>query len=99
MKAAIDRLPCFAAIVSAKCTGRRDRDEDPIRISRIDNDAVQAHAAGAGLPVRPGAVTAQSGKLVPCLPAVGGTEQCGIFNAGVNRVRIRRAKVRDARLV
>src|SRR6185295_5769041 len=88
MKTAIDGLPGFAAIVRAKCTGRRDRDENAIRISRIDNNAVEAHPACAGLLLRPRTVTAQSGKLVPCPPAVAGTKQGSIFDPGVNRIRI-----------
>src|SRR5690242_17402894 len=89
MKAAVDRLPCFAAILGTKCPGRRDRNENSTRISRIDKNAMQAHAACAGLPLRPGTVTAQPGKLVPVSPAVAGTKQGGIFDAGIDRVRVR----------
>ena len=59
---------------------------------------MQAHAAGAGLPMRPGAVAAQAGKLVPCFSAVGRAEQGGVFNAGIDGVGIgeRRFEVPDA---
>ena len=59
---------------------------------------MQAHAAGAGLPLRAGAVAAQAGELLPGLPAVGGAEQRGVFDSGVDRVRIgeRRLEMPDA---
>ncbi len=31
---------------------------------------------------------AQSGELLPCLPAIGGLEECGVFHPGVDRVGI-----------
>ena len=67
-------------------------------IARIQKDRVQAHSAGARLPARPRAVAAQSGKLLPGLPAVGGAEQGGVFHSGVDRVRIgqRRFQMPDA---
>ena len=67
-------------------------------IARIENDRVQAHPAGARLPVGPGAVAAQSGEFLPGLPAVGRAEQGGVFHPGVDRVRIgeRRFEMPDA---
>ena len=67
-------------------------------VAGIEEDGVQAHAAGAGLPFGAGAVAAQAGQLVPGLAAVGGAEQGGVFHAGVDRVRIgqRRLEVPDA---
>ena len=67
-------------------------------IAGIDQDRVQAHSAGARLPVWPRAVAAQSGQLLPRLSAVGRAEQGGVFNAGVDRVRIgqRRFEMPDA---
>src|SRR4051794_26552679 len=49
---------------------------------------MQTHPAGAGLPVWSGAVTAQSGELVPRLTAIRRAEHRGIFDARVNRIRI-----------
>src|SRR5256886_1266714 len=46
------------------------------------------HPAGAGLPLGPRAVAAQSGELLPRLAAVARPEQPGVFHAGVRRVRI-----------
>src|SRR5208283_3248460 len=54
----------------------------------IENDGVQAHASGARRPLRPGAVAAEAGKLLPVLPAVGSAEDGGVFDARVNRIRI-----------
>ena len=67
-------------------------------IARVEQDRVQAHAAGAGLPVRTRAVAAQAGKLLPGLPAVGRAEQRRVLDAGVDGVRIgqRRLEVPDA---
>ena len=61
-------------------------------------DRVQAHAAGAGRPLRAGAVAAQAGQLVPGLAAVGRAKDRRVFDAGVDRVRIgeRRLQVPDA---
>ena len=78
--------------------GGRDGDEDALGIARIEQDRVQAHAAGAGLPLGPRAVAAQAGQLVPGLAAVGRAEQGGVLHAGVDGVRIgqRRLEVPDA---
>ena len=82
----------------AEGAGRGDGDEDALGIAGVEEDGVQAHAAGARLPAGPGAVAAQPGQLLPGLPAVGGAEQGGIFHAGINRVGIvrRRLKMPDA---
>ena len=49
-QAAIHRPPRLAAIVGAEDAGRGDRDEDPPGLGGIQEDRVQAHSAGAGLP-------------------------------------------------
>src|SRR5207249_1734945 len=59
-----------------------------LRIFRIKNNGVQAHAARSRLPLGAGAVAAQAGEFLPVLAAVGGAEDGGVFHAGVNRVRI-----------
>src|SRR5256885_2372717 len=86
MEAAIDWFPRCTVVVTAKCTRCRDCYKDPFAIPGIQNDRVQAHAPGAWLPLRAGAVTAQSGKFSPRLTPVGGPEQCGIFDAGIDSV-------------
>ena len=67
-------------------------------IARIEKDRVQAHPAGARLPLGPCAVAAQSGEFLPRLPAVGRAEQGGVFHPGVNGIRIgqRRFEMPDA---
>ena len=50
-EAAVDWLPRLAAVVGAKRACRRDCDENPVRIARIDQDCVQAHATGSGRPM------------------------------------------------
>ena len=59
---------------------------------------MQAHAAGAGLPLGAGAVAAQAGQLVPGLAAVGRAEQGRVLHAGVDGVGIgqRRFEMPDA---
>ena len=59
---------------------------------------MQAHPARARRPRGPRAVAAQTGKLLPRLPAVGRAEQGRVFDPGVNRVRIgqRRFEMPDA---
>ena len=61
-------------------------------------DGVQAHAAGAGRPVGAGAVTAQAAEFAPGLAAVGGLENGGILDSGVDRVGVgkRRFEMPDA---
>src|SRR2546425_13359829 len=65
-----------------------DGDVDPFGIARIEKDCVQAHPASPGLPFGPCAVAAQSGELVPSFRAVGRAEQGGVFNPGVDGIRI-----------
>src|SRR6266498_396106 len=88
MEAAIDWFPSCTTVVTAKCTRCRDGNKDPFPILCVQNDRVQAHSPGARLPLSPSAVAAQSGKFSPRLTTVGRTEQCGIFNAGIDSVWI-----------
>src|SRR3954454_20512307 len=99
LQAAVDRLPRLAAVRRTEGPGRGDRDVHPLRVARVEDDRVQAHAARARLPVRPGTVIAQTGQLLPRLTAVDRAEECGVFNAGVDRVWIgqRGLEVPDAR--
>src|SRR5208283_4386285 len=88
MQTAVDRLPCLAAVVGAEGARRRYRDVDPAGITGIENDGVQAHSTGAGLPLGAGAVAAQAGKFVPTRASVGRAEQGRVFDSRINRVRI-----------
>src|SRR5205814_2088453 len=74
-EAFVDGLPGFARVGGAESTGGGDRDIDTIGIFLVENDGVEAHTAGAGLPFRAGAVTAQSRKFVPVFAAIGGFEE------------------------
>src|SRR5437764_124395 len=87
-QAAIDGLPGFASVIRAECAGCGNSDPNSFWIAGIENDGVQAHSAGARLPLGTGAVAAQSGEFVPARAAVGGAEDGGVFDSGVNRVRI-----------
>ena len=73
-QAAVDGPPGLPAIVGAKGARGGDGDEHAVGIGLIENDGMQAHAAGSRLPARPGAVAAQSGKFLPGQAAVGGAE-------------------------
>src|SRR6185295_19537012 len=88
MEPAVDRLPILAGVVGAKRACGGDGDDNALGIAWIDDDRLQAHAAGAGLPRRTGAVAAQPGNLVAVLPTVGRAEERGVLDAGVNRVGI-----------
>src|ERR1700731_5260666 len=70
MQTLVDRLPTFSTVVGTKCACRGNRDEDSLRIFRVEQNRVQTHSACARLPLRSGAVTAQSGQLFPRLPAI-----------------------------
>src|SRR5262249_39258540 len=91
-------LPGRAAIVGPEGARRRDRDEHPLRVARIDQDGVKTEAARARLPVWSGAVIAQPGQLVPVPAAVGRAKHRRVFHAGIHRVGIRlgRLEVPDA---
>ena len=94
----VDRLPGLAAVIGAEGARGRDGDVHALRIVGIENDGVQAHAARARLPLRAGAVAAQAGEFLPGLAAVGGAEDGGVFDAGVDGVGIgqRRLEMPDA---
>ena len=68
-------------------------------LRRIEQDRVQAHPAGAGLPGRRRSVGPEPRQLVPCLAAVGGAEERGVLHSRVDRVGIarRRLEMPDAR--
>ncbi len=87
-QAAVDGLPGGAGVVGAEGAGGGDGDEDAVGIGGIEEDGVQAHAAGAGLPGGAGSVGAQAGELCPVSAAVGGTEERGVLDAGVDVVGI-----------
>src|SRR5713101_5643403 len=70
----VDRLPGLSAVVAAERAGRGDGNKNSAVIFWIQQNRVQAHSAGARLPVRAGAVSAQTRKLVPGLSTVGGFE-------------------------
>ena len=80
--------PGFAAVVGSKGAGGRDGDEHAVGIGRIEEDGVQAHAAGSRLPARPRAVAPQAGELRPRLPTIGGAEQRGVLGAGIDGVGV-----------
>src|SRR5207237_3951028 len=88
VEAAVDRLPRLAGVIAAEGARGRDRDEDPLGMARVDKDRVEAHPACSRLPRGPGAMAAQSGQLLPGLPAVARAKQGGIFDPREDRVRI-----------
>ena len=98
-EAAVHRPPRLAGVVAPERARRRDGDEDPLGMARIDQDRVQAHPAGTRLPGGRRGVLAQSGQLLPGLAAVDRAEQGGVLDPGVDRVRIgqRRFEMPDAR--
>ena len=87
-QALVDRQPARAAVVAAERAGGRDRHVDPVGVDRVEDDRVQAQAAGAGLPRRTGGVVAERGELLPLLAGVTGHVQGGVLGPGVDRVRV-----------
>src|SRR5438105_9813978 len=67
MQTLVDRLPTLPAVISAECARGRDRNEDSLRIFWIEQNRMQTHSARARLPLRSGAVPAQSRELFPIL--------------------------------
>ena len=63
LQAALIGFQVCAAVVGAEGARGRDGDEDALRVGRIEQDRVQAHAAGAGLPEI--AFGARAGRAVP----------------------------------
>src|SRR5262249_10030262 len=97
-QALVDRLPALAAVVGPEGPGRRDRDVHAVFLRGVDQDRMEAHAAGAGHPARAGAVAAQAGQLVPGLATVGRAEQRRVLDPGVHLFGVaqRRLEVPDA---
>src|SRR5271157_3970382 len=87
-QATVDRFPRLAGVVAAEGARSRDGNVDPPGIAGIEKNCVQAHPAGAWLPLGARAVAAQPGEFLPRLPAVGRAEQGGVFHPGVDGVRI-----------
>src|SRR5580704_4302589 len=79
----VDRPPRLSTIICPERASRRDRNEDPAGITRVKNDRVQTHPAGARLPVRPRAMSPQPRKLLPVLSAILGPEQRSILHSGI----------------
>src|SRR5262249_24196269 len=98
LQAFVDGVPRGAGVVGAEGAGGGDGDVHAVRVRWIEEDGVQAHAAGAGLALRPAAVLTQALELIPGLPAVGGFEERGVFHAGVVGIGIgeRRLEMPDA---
>src|SRR3982750_4400836 len=70
MQSLIDRFPRLSAIIGAERSGRRDRDENALRIFWREENRVEAQSTSTGLPFRAGPMTAQSGQLLPILTAI-----------------------------
>src|ERR1043166_4880169 len=84
----IDGLPVFSAVVTAKRSRRRNRNEDAPWILGVQQNGMQAHSASARLPLRTGSMAAQSGEFFPGFSAVRRTEERRILNARINRIGI-----------
>src|SRR6185503_5959427 len=87
----------LSAVLGAERASRRDGDEHPVRVLRIEQDGVHGHAARAGLPEMPlGA--AQAGQFLPGLAAVHRFEDRRVLRSGVNGVWLgeRRLQMPDA---
>src|SRR6266478_3442439 len=77
-EALVDGLPGFAGVVGAERTRGGNGDVHAIGVLLVENDGVETHAAGAGLPLGACTVAAQTGKLEPVLSAIGRLEKSGV---------------------
>src|SRR5512133_2434267 len=84
----VDRLPATATVGGPEGTSGRDGDVEPLWVGRMLQDRVQAHTAGAGLPLRAGVVVAQARKLGPLVTSVGGFKQSRVLDTGVERLGV-----------
>src|SRR5207244_12643463 len=84
----VDWFPRLAAVVGPEGARGRNSDVHTSRSFWVQQDCVQAHPAGAGLPFWSCAVAAKPGELMPALSAVGRAEYGRVFHSGINRVRI-----------
>src|SRR6185437_1444222 len=89
-RAAISRLPCFAAIARIEHTRRRDADPDLLRIARMRNERMEDEAGAARVPFRPRRVIAQPFDRAPALRIVARQEQACRLHAGVKPARAER---------
>src|SRR5882724_11556904 len=88
LQSTIYRPPGLACGVGTERARRRDGNEHPLMIGRINQNGMQAKAACAWLPARSCAVAAQSREFLPGLSAVRRAEQGSILNPGINCIGI-----------
>ena len=82
----VARLPRLAAVLAAVYAGRRDGDEDAVRVVRVHEHGVQAHPASARLPLRAVRVVPQPTDQLERAPAVVAAEQRRRLDTGVEHV-------------
>ena len=86
-QAFVCRLPCLAGVVAPECAGSRNGHKDSIRVGPVQDNSVQAHAAGTRLPeLALGAP--QSCQFLPRCSAVRGLEQRRVLRAGIDRIGV-----------
>ncbi len=98
VEAAVDGAPGETGVVCAESASGGDGDDDAVGICGVEEDGVEAHAAGAGLPMGAGLLGAETGELLPGEACVGGAEEGGVLDAREDGVGVGegRFKVPDA---
>jgi hypothetical protein len=86
-KSAVDRPPRVAGIVASERASGRDGCIDALRGSTVEQNGVQAHAAGAGLP-KLSFGAAETGQFLPCPASVGRFKYRRILDTGIDGVGI-----------
>lgn len=81
-------LPGGTGVIGAEHAGCGDGHEHASRIVLVQDDGVQAHPTGTGLPAGPRTMAAQAGQLLPTAATVVGAEQRSVLHPGVNRLRV-----------
>ena len=70
MKSTIDWLPGKATVIGTESSRRRNGDEYPLRICRVQQYRVKAHSSRARLPCWPGAMRSQPSELLPGIATI-----------------------------
>ncbi len=74
LQPAVDRPPGLPVVITAEDARGGDGNGHPSMVARVEQHRVHAQTASTGHPLRAAAVSAQPGKFLPGLPAVGRAE-------------------------
>jgi len=88
VEAFVDGLPGLAGVVGAEGSCGGDGDDDAVGIGGVEENGVEAEAAGSGLPVWAGFGGAEAGEFCPAGSGVGGFEEACVFSSCIHGVGV-----------